>query len=131
MGASHLDLVRHALAIARAQGLAEIELAEGDDFHFSAVLAPRKRQPVSTAPGDSEQEIPLTEILSPLVGYFRPDVKLLQVGQRVEAGQVVASIFALGLLTDVVAQSAGEVVEVLAAAEDAVQFGQPIARIRP
>ncbi|MFZ4507294.1 MAG: acetyl-CoA carboxylase biotin carboxyl carrier protein [Fimbriimonas sp.] len=131
MGASHLELVRHALATARAQGLAEVELAEGDDFHFSAVLAPRKKQAITNQAGDSEPETPLVDILSPLVGYFRPDSKVLQIGQRVEAGQVVASIFALGLLTDVVAQSAGEVVEVLAAPEDAVQFGQPIARIRP
>ena len=126
-----LEVVRHALGVARRHGFAEVELALGDaSFHARLdplpVGAPR---PVEAAEPGAEPA--LVEIKATMVGYAR-DVRIpLTVGQTIERGQVVAMIEALGLANDVESPTNGEVVEVLVTPGQPVQYGQILARVKP
>ena len=123
-----LDLVRHALDAARKHGYAEVELREGE-ASFSARLArvPKTRSAVAeVAPVDDSPK----PIRATLVGYWREAKTPLAVGQRVEKGDVVGMVEALGIVTDVASALSGEVVEVFAQAGQAVEYGQAIAAVR-
>ena len=65
------------------------------------------------------------------VGYYRPAGKPLEVGLTVSKGDVVAVISALGLANDLESPVEGEVVEVLVADGEPVQFGQVLAQVKP
>jgi acetyl-CoA carboxylase biotin carboxyl carrier protein len=71
------------------------------------------------------------KVLSPLVGTFRHQEKrggkkLVEAGQRVEKGQAIGVIEVVGLEVLVPADVAGEVVEVLVADGQRVQYDQPL-----
>ena len=123
-----LDLVRHALAAARRHGYAEVELGAGD-ASFTARLArlPKAAPPAVDVPvvDDAPQEIKAT-----LVGYYREAKAPLAVGRTIRKGDNVATIEALGIVTDVGSKVEGEVVEVLVEPGQAVEYGQVLARVK-
>jgi biotin carboxyl carrier protein len=133
---SELDLetVRHALSLARKHGFAEVELSVGESA-FTASLAPGAAPASAGVAGDSGPQSPVEPefkaIKSTLVGYYRPGKVQLQVGQVVKKGDVVATIAALGLANDIESTLSGEIVEVLVQPEQPVEFGQPLALVRP
>lgn len=76
------------------------------------------------------------EIGAPLVGVFRTSMKgngkaLVQVGDIVRQGQVIAAIEALNVLNEVEANAAGRVSEILAAEGQPVEYGQTLFVIEP
>lgn len=126
-----LDIVRHALGVARRNGFAEVEIGVDGGF-FQARLDPLPAgapKPVEAA--EAPVEPALVDVKSPMVGYARDAKVPLSVGLEIQKGQVVATIEALGLANDVEAPAAGEVVEILVASGEPVQYGQVIARVRP
>jgi acetyl-CoA carboxylase biotin carboxyl carrier protein len=129
-----LDLVRHALTVARQNGFAEVELALGPDV-FAATLAPAPKghAPITSAAADSEEPEPsetLIDVRATLVGYYRPAKTPLAPGTEVKQGDVVAVVAALGIANDIESPASGEVVEVLVSDNEPVQYGQVLARIR-
>ena len=123
-----LDLVRHALAAARRHGYAEVELGAGDAA-FTARLA-RLPKPVVAANAPTAVDDAPQEIKATLVGFYREAKAPLAVGRTIRKGDNVASIEALGIVTDVASKVEGEVVEVLAEPGQAVEYGQVLARVR-
>lgn len=124
-----LDLVRHALAAARRHGYAEVELgAEGASFTARLARAP-KAKPAAAPTAVAVDDAP-KEIKSNLVGYWRDAKKPLAVGGTVRKGDVVGMVEALGIVTDVASKVEGEVIEVLVEAGLAVEYGQPLARVK-
>ena len=73
----------------------------------------------------------LIDVKSPCVGYFWAAGRPLAVGDSFEAGDIIASVSALGLANDVEAPATGTLVELLVEPEQSVEFGQVLARIRP
>jgi biotin carboxyl carrier protein len=71
------------------------------------------------------------QIRSTLVGYYRPTKTPLAVGERVQHGQVVAIVSALGIANEVESTLSGEVVEVLVEPDQPVEYGQALALVRP
>jgi biotin carboxyl carrier protein len=65
---------------------------------------------------------------SPAVGIYRPRSDA-RTGRRVRAGDVLGSVDMLGILQEVIAPADGVVGASLAAAGDAVEYGQPLVRI--
>lgn len=137
MAALDLDVVKHALQVAQEHGFAEVEIGN-DDATFKARLdpAPKKRAPVSSnsatpASAPSEPASEFKFIKSPIVGYFRFGAKGISEGAKVKKGDVVGVINALGIANEVESSVSGHVVEVLVQDGDAVEFGQPIAKVRP
>jgi len=126
-----LELVRHALTVARSRGFAEVNLAAGDDT-FTATLTPAPKSGSKKASkAESAGEQPLVEIKSSLVGYYQLARVPLEIGKKVKKGDVIAVVVALGIANDVESKSAGEVVEILVEANQALEYGQVIARLKP
>jgi biotin carboxyl carrier protein len=125
--------VRHILELARSRGYAEVSLRQGD-FEFSASLeaAPKKKKVSSALTTESGEPVepPLLEVTAPLVGFYRPGKATLEPGTTLSKGDLVGEIVALGLATDVESTVSGEVVEVLIEADQPVQYGQVLARVR-
>lgn len=75
-------------------------------------------------------------VKSPVVGWLRLSAQpngldpLVEVGQRVEAGQPLAVIEAVQIVHEVKAELAGTVLEVLAVDGQGVEFGQPLFRLQ-
>lgn len=125
-----LDLVRHALAAARRHGYAEVELGEGEAA-FTARLA-RVPKPKAAAAAEATPAVDDApkEIKATLVGYYREAKSPLAVGRTIRRGDPVATIEALGIVTDVTSKVEGEVIEVLVEPGQAVEYGQALARVR-
>ncbi|MBI3087600.1 MAG: acetyl-CoA carboxylase biotin carboxyl carrier protein [Candidatus Omnitrophica bacterium] len=92
-----------------------------------------------TAPkavGAAEESGRRVIIKSPMVGTFyrapAPDAPpFVEVGQDVDAGQVVCIIEAMKLMNEIKSEVAGQVMEVLIENGEAVEFGQPLFALEP
>jgi acetyl-CoA carboxylase biotin carboxyl carrier protein len=91
-------------------------------------------QPVTPAAAP-EMKATLKEIVSPMVGTFyrapSPDsAPYIVEGQEVSEETVVCIIEAMKVMNEIKAEVKGEVVEVLVENGTAVQFGQPLFRVK-
>ena len=126
-----LEVVRHALKVARENGFASVEISEGIGM-FSATLEPRAAAPSVVASAVSTlAPSPALAIKAPVVGFYRDTNPALSVGQEIRAGDVVAEIVALGIANDVESKVTGVVTEILVVADQAVEYGQIIALVEP
>jgi acetyl-CoA carboxylase biotin carboxyl carrier protein len=133
MATLDLETVRTALTEARSRGFAEVEVRAGDDRFRASLLPGSRPRPAPSAGVDAPaaDEERLADVKAKLVGWFRADGALPQIGDRIEKGQKIGGVDALGIVTDLEADAAGEVVEVLVAEGDKVQYGQAVLRVRP
>jgi acetyl-CoA carboxylase biotin carboxyl carrier protein len=88
------------------------------------------QQPAEEEPDD------LVEITSPIVGTFyaspSPDSKpFVKSGSHVDEDTVVCIIEAMKVMNEIKAQMDGTIVEVLCKAGQAIEFGQPLFKVRP
>ncbi len=125
-----LDLVRHALAAARRNGYAEVELGEGESS-FTARLARAPKAKATLATAETPKEDAPQEIRATLVGFYRETKEPLAIGRTIRKGETVATIEALGIVTDVSSKVEGEVIEVLVEPGQAVEYGQALAVVKP
>lgn len=85
----------------------------------------------------SEKTIPNSvEIKAPMVGTFyrapQPEAPpYSQVGQNIEAGQVICIIEAMKLMNEIKSEIKGKILEILVDNAEPVEFGQPIFLIEP
>ena len=129
---AHLDseTIRHALEVARRQGVTEVELTWGDTS-FRAQLAPSPPRAAVVVPGEpTKAAAPSRALVAPPVGVVQKGGPPLGVGWGGGKGGVVGIVSALGLANDVEAPFDGKVVELLVGDNDPVQFGQPLAKVR-
>ncbi|MBG0917297.1 acetyl-CoA carboxylase biotin carboxyl carrier protein [Exiguobacterium sp. SRB7LM] len=147
-----IDQIKELIQLLDQSSVHEMEL-ETSDFKLSlkkeaqqTVSAPIMQTqafaPPAPAPQVNEQtEEPTLEkasyrtITSPMVGTFysrpAPDKEVfVNVGDRVESGQIVCILEAMKLFNDVEAEISGEIVEVLVADGDLVEFGQPLFSVK-
>ncbi len=132
MVSNDLNAIRHALALARKRGYDEVELTfAGVGFKARLAATPlRPAKPSGDAPlAEGEAAIGALEILAPVVGYLRTKGKPLDVGRKVQKGEIVAVVSGLGLDTDVESPGDGEIVDVRVKPDQAVEFAQVLARI--
>lgn len=131
MAGIDLDLVRHALQIARKNGFAQVELQSGES-HFSALLDPKgapKPTPTGTTSVAEPEGPQFTPIKTTSVGYYQTAKEPLSVGQQISKGQVVGTIRALGLSYDIESPASGVITELLIEEGHPVMYGQVIAQI--
>jgi biotin carboxyl carrier protein len=102
-----------------------VEVELGSD-RFEAKLLPRKSAPAARK-SDVVKE--LKTITATAVGYYRSSPKPLLVGNRVESGDLVAEIIALGIAHEVIAKWSGKVEEVLVEPDQPVEYGQVLAKV--
>ncbi len=94
--------------------------------HAAAPAAP------AAAPAEDKN---IARILSPMVGTFyraaSPDAEpFVNVGDTVNAEQVVCIIEAMKVMNEIKAETDGEVVEVLVENGESVEYGQPLYTVR-
>ena len=142
-----LDSVRQLVQLFDASGVAEFKLEVGDQrLHLSrssavvAPVAPVVREAVvgpvvyATQPPApvAVESIPDAHVVrSPIVGTFyrspSPEAPaFVEVGSRVEAGQVVCIIEAMKLMNEITSEVSGTVRALLVQNGDPVEFGQPL-----
>ena len=88
------------------------------------------------APAAAPSDDGLVEMQSPIVGTFyaapSPDSPAyVEIGSRVSKGQTLCIVEAMKVMNEIEAEVAGEVVEILVANGQPVEFGEVLYRLRP
>jgi acetyl-CoA carboxylase biotin carboxyl carrier protein len=101
-----------------------------------APLAVAPLPQVAVAVKEPDQQPKLAVITSPLVGtFFRSpspdDPPFVEIGQRVEPGQVLCIVEAMKLMNQIKSEVTGRLVDILVKNGQAVEFDQPLFRIDP
>ncbi|MDH5682751.1 MAG: biotin/lipoyl-binding protein, partial [Spirochaetota bacterium] len=99
--------------------------------------AKKKEEPITYSVQENKKETPqdTTDITSPYIGFFhrsnskggKPLVKLREV---VDDQKVVAYIRSMNLQYEVLAGQSGKIIEVLVEDGQAVEYGQPLFRLK-
>ena len=143
----------------KANELVEVEIKHGDDKIFLKRSQPQQvvnQVPVmrldagtvavgpqtaevsgqSAAPQPAPGDENLKEITSPIVGTFyatpSPDSEpFVEIGTVVNPQTVVCIIEAMKVLNEIKAETSGTIVEVLVTNGQAVEYGQPLFKVKP
>ena len=141
-----LDEVERLVELVREGGVGEIQVRRGETeitvragAEPPAPVAPPATQRIVEAAGEPEispEMDGLHAVRSPVVGTFYRapapgEPPYVEVGDRVGAGQTVCIVEAMKLMNEIVADVAGEVVEVLAENAGGVEYDQPLFYLRP
>ena len=160
-GASPFDLdkLKELIEMMESHGLTEISLRRGDEQWrlrrgghaaaapvFAAHPAPQPAAHVSVPPTTAAPSQPTPAaapsqaegvvIKSPIVGTFYSsptpdDPPFVTVGKRIEPDTIVCIVEAMKVFNQIPAEVSGTVTEILAASGDAVDYGQPLFRVKP
>ena len=154
-----LRKIKELIKIMKANELVEVEIKHGDDKIFLKRSQPQQvvnQVPVmrldtgavpangQTADASGQPSVPqpapgdesLKEITSPIVGTFyatpSPDSEpYVEVGTEVSQQTVVCIIEAMKVLNEIKAETSGTIVEVLVTSGQAVEYGQPLFKVKP
>ncbi len=153
-----LKKIKELIKIMKANELVEVEIKHGDDKIFlkrsqpqqvvnqmpvmrldtgAVPIAPQAEvsgQPAAPQPAPGDEN--LKEIPSPIVGTFyatpSPDSEpYVEVGTVVDVQTVVCIIEAMKVLNEIKAEIGGTIVEVLVTNGQAVEYGQPLFKVKP
>ncbi|MBL8048707.1 MAG: hypothetical protein JNJ45_08500 [Chthonomonas sp.] len=127
------DTIQQSLRTAREFGLRVVKLQSGDD-KFRAVLSASveadEPETEEFAAVFTNEPDPIKTVCSPVVGFMKAAKVNLKVGGKVEAGQVIGEVMALGLANDIVCDHAGEITEVLAKDGEPLEYGGGVIRVK-
>ena len=140
-----LDKLRELIALMDEHGLTEISLSQGDQSwklrrggaEAVPMVTAAPPPPQADGGGDAPPDEPTYPTIdSPTVGTFYSapspdDPPFVKVGQAVSPDSVVCIVEAMKVFTQIQAETAGAIVEVLVEDGAAVEFGQPLFRIQP
>ncbi len=122
------------------RGASEIAAAVPAAAPQTPVVAPvAPVSPVSASPApaaESKSEDGLIEIVSPTVGTFYSspspdDPAFVKVGSKVSGDTVVCLVEAMKVFNEIQAECSGVIEKILVKDGDAVDFGQPLFKVRP
>ena len=143
-----LDQVERVVELLRESGVGEIRVRLGKtEISVKAMPEAPPAAPVLPLPAGAAETaaepaevVPETDglhaVRSPLVGTFYRapapgEEAYVEVGDTVNAGQVLCIVEAMKMMNEIVADVSGEVVEVLAENSGGVEYDQPLFRLRP
>jgi len=125
-----LEEIKKLCALMREEELVELTVEEGG-----------RRITLRRAPGPRglPPEAPAKEgiiVRAPVVGTFWPrpapgEPPFVKVGDLVQPGQVLCIVEAMKVMNEVRAEVAGVVEEIFVEEGEAVEYGQPLFRLRP
>ena len=151
---SDLKRIKELIQVMEEHDLVELQIEHGDDkvclkrtqppspgvtvFPLPAPQPGPAGGPESSGPGPqaASEDKGLAEIKSPLVGTFyqaaSPDSDpYVEVGSHVDPQTVVCIIEAMKVMNEIKSEISGTIVSVLATNGLAVQYGQPLFKVRP
>lgn len=149
-----LDQLRELIELMEKHGLTEVSLRRGDEkwrlcrgsselvqtvSYPAAAASPPVAPAPASSPAASQPEPENDEtvlITSPTIGTFYSaptpdDPAFVTVGKPVQPDTVVCIVEAMKVFNQIPAEVSGTIVEVLVNNGDAVEFGQPLFRVRP
>lgn len=99
-------------------------------------IAPPPEPIKSETPSPTPMDRKLADVVSPIVGTFyrspSPDEPpFVDMGNRIQKGQVVCIIEAMKVMNEIEAEVSGEIVEILVQNGQPVEYGQPLMRVNP
>ncbi len=121
-GGERVCVRRGAPVFAQAQAPLEAPLA---------TLGETNTSPASDAVNRMALDPEPLVLAAPMVGLFHHLPAPLRYGTTIAVGQVVGHIESMKLMNDVLAEQAGQIVEVLVEDAGAVEYGQPLFRLTP
>lgn len=132
MSGESVKQVEHLLSLLQRSDASELEVETGGwrlrARRQVAVVPPGVPEPAREPAAAPEQPASVW-VRAPLVGFFQPRAQPLQVGDRVQRGEVVCLIRAMGLPNEVYSPVDGRVAEVLVEEGVPVEYGQPLYRL--
>lgn len=155
---SDLRRIEELIGIMKANDLEEVEIKHGDDKillkRFSPAAAgavpvvssplsvsAAQPVPVQVSAAQTQEQVTskeqgLEEIKSPIVGTFyatpSPDSEpFVEVGSKVEENSVVCIVEAMKVMNEIKAETVGTIVEILVKDGQAVEYGQPLFKVKP
>ncbi len=149
---SIIDKVKQLISIMNENELSEIEIQEdvtkirikksdGGDIHAIPSIAAPAVLPIRVESGQEACAAPkesgnFVEIVSPMVGtFYRASAPgadpCVNVGDAINEETVVCIIEAMKIMNEVKAEMVGEVAEAYVSDGEAVEFGQPLFRVKP
>jgi len=147
-----LDRLRELIELMETHGLTEVSLRRGDEkwrlrrgsselvqtvSYPAAAVAPPIVPASSPATPQPEPESDETVLItSPTIGTFYTaptpeDPPFVTVGKPVQPDTIVCIVEAMKVFNQIPAELSGTIVEILVNNGDAVEFGQPLFRVRP
>lgn len=143
----NLETLKKIIQIMKDDNLAEVCIEQNDlkiqvrragdlpsvAVQGAAILTDQREIVVASGPGAAEE---LVVVPSPMVGTFyrapSPDVQpYVNVGDAIEAGQVICVVEAMKLMNEITSDLDGEIVDILAEDGEPVEYDQPIFRVKP
>lgn len=148
---SVIDKVKQLISIMNENELSEIEIQEdvtkirikksGGDIRAIPSIAAPAILPARVESGQVASAVPkeggnFVEIVSPMVGtFYRANAPgadpCVNVGDAINEETVVCIIEAMKIMNEVKAEVVGEVAEAYVGDGEAVEFGQPLFRVKP
>ena len=151
----NINKIKELVDLMVDNGLVELEIVDGDSkIHLkrpgseiatvthlpmaSAVMPANAPHPAADAQQDTDAQTAdeLADIESPIIGTFysspSPDSpSFVAVGDSVNPDTVVCIIEAMKVMNEIKAEASGTIVEVICKTGQAVEFGQPLFKIKP
>lgn len=95
----------------------------------------RKEEEKAVETVSKQNEADVHQVLSPMVGTFygrsNPEAEpFVEIGTKVEKGQIVCVVEAMKLFNEIQAEVSGEIVEMLVEDGQVVEYGQPLFLIK-
>jgi len=124
--------VRWLLRTLELEGLAELEVAQGDARVTVAAPGPRAPAPQAAASADEPNQDPEgTPVLAPMAGIFyrtpSPDAEpFVEEGDTIRRGEVVGLIEAMKLFNDVTSPVAGVITAIVVDNQQRIADGDPL-----
>ncbi len=133
------DRIREIIRITQDSPIAELCVREGDLEVRVLKAAPVHAPATPSAAPESTALVPATDTLivrATKVGFFHRGkgpgaTPLVSVGDRVPVGHALGTLESLRRLTDVTADVAGKVTQILVDDGSAVEYGQALFEIQP
>lgn len=131
-----LQKIKELVALMEANNLVEIEVKHGDDKVLLKRVVPQQvisEIPISESEVDDEN---IEVIKSPTVGTFYETVgpesePYVEIGSKVMPQTTVCIIEAMKVMNEIKAEITGTIIEVLAKNGQAIEYGQPLFKVRP
>ncbi len=149
---SIIDKVKQLISIMNENDLSEIEIQEDankirlkkSEIGYAHAISPIVSPPIHHSKLEHEPSPHaltkdgenLIEIISPMVGtFYRSSAPgadpCVNVGDSVNEETVVCIIEAMKIMNEVKAETVGEIVDVIVSDGEAIEYGQPLFRVKP